>query len=106
MNFFPAFVFLETDLLDIINPIRPVVFLNTDTLNLKETRTGKHIVNEGEAALVTRIINLLIQCGLAHRDIGVISPYRQQLKVIREEIASYVTGGSVEVDTVDKYQVS
>lgn len=95
------------ELLSIINPAQPVVFVNTEEANLTEFKSAAYIVNKGEAVFVKRIVELLLRCGLHHRDLGVVSPYRHQLKVIREEISSVssVSEGFIEVDTIDKYQV-
>lgn len=94
------------ELLSIINPAQPVVFVNTEEANLTEFKSAAYIVNKGEAVFVKRIVELLLRCGLHHRDLGVVSPYRHQLKVIREEISSVssVSEGFIEVDTIDKYQ--
>ena len=96
-------------LVDAINPEQAVVFLNTDRLPLRETKQGTHVQNDGEARLVGRLVDLFIKGGLDYRDIGVISPYRQQLKIIRESIKAHSSlehASKVEVDTVDRYQVS
>lgn len=45
----------------------------------------------------------LKQAGCKPSDIGIIAPYRQQLKVINDLLA-YSSVGMVEVNTVDRYQ--
>lgn len=44
-----------------------------------------------------------IQAGCNPSDIGIIAPYRQQLKIIND-LLSHSSVGLVEVNTVDKYQ--
>ena len=92
-----------SELWDIVNPKNPVIFVNTDEAELTEEKSGSFIINRGEAIIVKRLINILVQCGLSQHDVGVISMYRKQVNLIRDEIADL--GMSIEVDTMDKYQV-
>lgn len=90
-----------------IDPSSPVVFLDTDriqrpktprkplndaqnsdtalTSGLKRT-TGKNgrgnIVNDTEATLVLQILHALMECGLEPSKIGVICPFRSQVRVV------------------------
>jgi len=90
---------------DIISPKQPVVFVNTDTAYLFETKAAYNIINQGESLLVARIIKELVNIGLNSKDIGVITPYRHQIKIIRDELIKVkMTSENLEVDTVDKYQ--
>ena len=57
------------------------------------------IVNQTEALLVHLVVDRLMRSGLPLRNIGVISPYRSQLRALRARLVE-----TVEVDTVDKYQ--
>lgn len=42
---------------------------------------------------------------MSGEDVGVITPYRAQVKLIRESVQHNVTGGHrIEVNTVDQYQ--
>uniref|UniRef100_A0A8C2ZPC0 DNA replication ATP-dependent helicase/nuclease n=1 Tax=Cyclopterus lumpus TaxID=8103 RepID=A0A8C2ZPC0_CYCLU len=61
------------------------------------------ISNHTEAALIHRLLSLLIKAGCKPSDIGVIAPYRQQLKSISALLQSSAFTG-VEVNTVDRYQ--
>ena len=51
-----------------------------------ETHSGDNICNTTEAQLVSKIVNILIEGGVPSDDIGVITPYRQQQKFIRETL--------------------
>uniref|UniRef100_A0AAY4E547 DNA replication ATP-dependent helicase/nuclease n=1 Tax=Denticeps clupeoides TaxID=299321 RepID=A0AAY4E547_9TELE len=68
-----------------------------------ETVEKGGISNHTEAVLVHAVVSLLVKAGCKAVDIGVIAPYRQQLKAISGllEAPAY---RSVEVNTVDKYQ--
>ena len=72
--------------MDVLNPEFPVLFIDTDSLSATEVRSGHNVYNEGEAALVATITHGFIKSGLDCEDIGVISPYRQQLKVIKQQL--------------------
>uniref|UniRef100_A0A3B4GFA3 DNA replication ATP-dependent helicase/nuclease DNA2 n=1 Tax=Pundamilia nyererei TaxID=303518 RepID=A0A3B4GFA3_9CICH len=61
------------------------------------------ISNHTEAALIHTLLSLLIKAGCKPSDIGVIAPYRQQLKTILALLQSPAFTG-VEVNTVDRYQ--
>ncbi|KJE89042.1 helicase [Capsaspora owczarzaki ATCC 30864] len=89
-------------LLDAIDPARKVVFLDTDLVPALEVRVGEVLKNDTEASIVQQLMAALLEAGLAPNDVGVISPYRSQLKAIRHLINSVQRG--VEMHTVDKYQ--
>lgn len=88
-----------------IDPSRPVVFLDTDRIQridtpIKSSRsptddsktfisglertTGKNgkgsIVNDTEANLVRQFVHALLECGLEPSKIGVICPFRSQVR--------------------------
>uniref|UniRef100_A0A671L0V3 DNA replication ATP-dependent helicase/nuclease DNA2 n=1 Tax=Sinocyclocheilus anshuiensis TaxID=1608454 RepID=A0A671L0V3_9TELE len=68
-----------------------------------ETVEKSGISNHTEAILVQALVTLLLKAGCRASDIGVIAPYRQQLKAI----SSLLQGDAfkaLEVNTVDKYQ--
>uniref|UniRef100_A0A3B5AA44 DNA replication ATP-dependent helicase/nuclease DNA2 n=1 Tax=Stegastes partitus TaxID=144197 RepID=A0A3B5AA44_9TELE len=61
------------------------------------------VSNHTEAALIHMLLSLLLKAGCKPSDVGVIAPYRQQLKSISALLQSSAFTG-VEVNTVDKYQ--
>uniref|UniRef100_A0A671QYF2 DNA replication ATP-dependent helicase/nuclease n=1 Tax=Sinocyclocheilus anshuiensis TaxID=1608454 RepID=A0A671QYF2_9TELE len=80
-----------------LEPNSPVCFLDTSEVPAPETVEKSGISNNTEAILVQAI------AGCRASDIGVIAPYRQQLKAI----SSLLQGDAfkaLEVNTVDKYQ--
>ena len=102
----------------VIDPERPVVFLDTDKINEKgqssrqkeafvalEGKLGGSIVNKTEAKLVWHILNGMKHCGHDLFTIGVISPFRAQIKVIEDNdtVSSWKRNG-LELSTIDKYQ--
>lgn len=58
-------------------------------------------VNYCEIAIVTHIVDLLMECGVDGSSIGIIAPYRDQVEALQKVFESY---HSVEVNTVDQYQ--
>uniref|UniRef100_A0A8C9EI22 DNA replication ATP-dependent helicase/nuclease DNA2 n=1 Tax=Pavo cristatus TaxID=9049 RepID=A0A8C9EI22_PAVCR len=61
------------------------------------------VCNVTEAKLVFFLTTLFIKAGCKPSDIGIISPYRHQLKVITDLMAR-LKESRVEVNTIDKYQ--
>lgn len=69
---------------DLLDPDKPVVFLNTDGKNVAEfqplerKQAGK-IVNDAEVKVVQDIVNGLMTCGIGADSVGVICPFRAQV---------------------------
>ena len=97
---------------------RHVVFVDTDALPARESRAGRLVHNEGEAALVYQVtitlhilnrllsealqmVDTLEKCGLPQQEIGVIALYRQQIKSLN---ALLERKPEIEVLTADKSQ--
>uniref|UniRef100_UPI003AACC580 DNA replication ATP-dependent helicase/nuclease DNA2 n=1 Tax=Centroberyx gerrardi TaxID=166262 RepID=UPI003AACC580 len=84
-------------------PSNPVCFLDSSLVPAFESVEQGGVSNHTEAALIHILLTLLIKAGCKSSDIGVIAPYRQQLKTISALLQSSVFSG-VEVNTVDRYQ--
>ncbi|KAF0297372.1 DNA-binding protein SMUBP-2 [Amphibalanus amphitrite] len=67
----------------------------------QDVNTSSHS-NTGEAELVVCHARSLISAGLQAEDIGVITPYKQQVKLISARLRT--AGLNVEVNSVDGYQ--
>uniref|UniRef100_A0A2K5M5F7 DNA replication ATP-dependent helicase/nuclease DNA2 n=1 Tax=Cercocebus atys TaxID=9531 RepID=A0A2K5M5F7_CERAT len=61
------------------------------------------VSNITEAKVIVFLTSIFIKAGCSPSDIGIIAPYRQQLKIINDLLA-HSSIGMVEVNTVDKYQ--
>jgi DNA replication ATP-dependent helicase Dna2 len=83
------------------NGSRNVVFLDTYNVPARETRQGDIQQNNVEATLVQHCVEGLLACGITQDQIGVISPYRSQLKVLTHLLRHR---RDIETHTVDKYQ--
>lgn len=102
---------------------RSVIFVDTDSLPARERRCGSLIDNELEAELVKQVrtltlrlrrdrrvahasrpqsVSALSACGVASSDIGVITLYRQQIKLLSRVLEPSFP--DVEVLTADRSQ--
>lgn len=104
-----------------IDPSNAVIFLDTDKINLKSSdpekesvcslessnnrRAGGSLVNETEAFIVNILIGGLLACGVDASSIGVVSPFRAQLRLLdeHESIHNWKKEG-IEVSTIDRFQ--
>ncbi|KAI5617418.1 DNA replication ATP-dependent helicase/nuclease DNA2 isoform X1 [Silurus asotus] len=86
-----------------LEPQKSVCFLDTSQVPALETVEKGGVSNGTEAILVHTLICLLLKAGCRASDIGVIAPYRQQLKAI-SSLLEEDSFRAVEVNTVDKYQ--
>ena len=77
-----------------------LLFMDTSTIkNNKENhlKDSKSIINKLEAEIAISVANDYITAGVSEEDIGIISPYADQVKIIQDETP-------VEVKTVDGFQ--
>ncbi|XP_072321554.1 DNA replication ATP-dependent helicase/nuclease DNA2 [Eucyclogobius newberryi] len=88
---------------DALLPDNTVCFLDCSMVPAFESVEQGGVSNKTEAEVVHLLVSLLIKAGCKPSDIGVIAPYRQQLKSISGLLYSSAFIG-VEVNTVDKYQ--
>ncbi|XP_042212510.1 DNA replication ATP-dependent helicase/nuclease dna2-like, partial [Homarus americanus] len=83
---------------------RSVIFLDTCKA-ATEAHDNANVVNSRETQVVVTLVQAFIQAGLSVDAVGVITPFRAQVKQIRDHILKDVTMGQrVEVNTVDQYQ--
>lgn len=101
----------------IINPKLPVVFADTDfyeqddskQLYALESKAGKggvgNMVNDREVVIVRRIIDALLESGLPASSIGLISPFRAQVRKLTDSTAiAHWQKSGLEISTIDRYQ--
>lgn len=105
-----------------INPDFSVTFLDTDLLKMdmvnsdcskefqdlehtSDRRAGGSIINSTEALIVQKTVGELLSCGLHHSHIGVISPFRSQIRILEEcESLNEWKRHGLEISTIDRYQ--
>ncbi|KAG7346830.1 DNA helicase [Nitzschia inconspicua] len=113
-----------------VDPKYPVLFLNTDTVIVSNKRSlsttaaspvqadgfvelegrlggrpGGSTINETEANVVEALVETFMNCGLDGGSVGIISPFRAQIRIMEESerMASFKLSG-LELSTIDKYQ--
>lgn len=88
---------------DIINSNKKegaMLFIDTsdeDSDGERHLKDSKSIINELEAEIAVKVADDYLKAGLNEEDIGIISPYADQVKIIQERTP-------VEVKTVDGFQ--
>ncbi|KAI4170460.1 MAG: hypothetical protein LQ343_004963 [Gyalolechia ehrenbergii] len=89
---------------DLLDPGVKACFVNTDTLLplSREAETGSRLVNTCEATLCTHLVQSLLTTGVPAKDIGVITLYRSQLALIKQNLRQFHP--AVEMHTADKFQ--
>ena len=68
--------------LQVLRPEQRVVFLDTDGLGVagRELQQGDAISNPTEAKLAGQLVDAMVAAGLSEQQIGVLSPYRAQVR--------------------------
>ena len=101
----------------VLNPDMPAVFVDTDAIGCSASgtfqglerssgrRQGGTIVNDTEVSLVRSIVRNLLKCGLNSASIGVICPYRSQLRILDDDkFLRRMKKAGLEISTIDRYQ--
>ncbi len=81
----------------------PMLLLDTAGKGFDESKAPgtESLRNEGEAELIVARARALLKAGVPPEEVAVISPYRAQAALIREQLADLET---LEVDTIDAFQ--
>ncbi|MEO2068276.1 MAG: IGHMBP2 family helicase [Desulfurobacteriaceae bacterium] len=89
---------------EILEPNVPIAFLDTSTINAYEFQVegSTSYENYEEAKICITIAEELIRMGLERRDIGIITPYAAQVKLIKQMLLERDL--KVEVNSVDGFQ--
>jgi DNA replication ATP-dependent helicase Dna2 len=86
----------------VLDPACRVVFLDTDRVPGRETRVGESLVqNEVEGALVAQLAAALVLGGTYASDIAVITPLRQQIRLLAAKLHG---NSAIEILTADRAQ--
>ncbi|KAL7460386.1 hypothetical protein ACHAXS_000839, partial [Conticribra weissflogii] len=97
-----------------INPDEPVVFLDTDgkSRNMQGSVISNFVglesdgpINEFELSIIRNIIQALTLSGLNASSIGVITPFRSQLRLLNEDLyIKQCKNDGLELSTIDRFQ--
>ncbi len=89
----------------VLDPDRPVVFADTLGRSPERQRKGStSYYNEGEARFVLAVVKALLSLGIGPTDVGVISPYDDQIDLLKRTFREGGIPEDVEVKTVDGFQ--
>ncbi|KAF8554816.1 Dna2-domain-containing protein [Imleria badia] len=77
------------------------IFVDTDRVPAFDSRVGDLVQNEVEGKLVYQIVEALLRCGIEQRQIGIMSLYRQQIKLLSHLLQDKK---QIEILTADKSQ--
>ena len=77
------------------------VFVDTDRVPGYDTRVGDLVQNEVEAELVYQFTETLIGCGIKEEQIGIVTLYRQQIKLLSHLL---INRKGIEILTADRSQ--
>ncbi|OGM44593.1 DNA replication helicase Dna2 [Aspergillus bombycis] len=89
---------------DLVDPSIKTRLVNTDTLATPalDVAQGSRIVNPTEATLCAQLVEAFISCGIPARSIGVITFYRSQLSLLKQNLRHHLP--DLEMHTADKFQ--
>ncbi|CAG8692322.1 26001_t:CDS:2, partial [Dentiscutata erythropus] len=83
----------------VLDPWKPVVMVDTDNLEAKESRGLNQ--NSVEASLIEQCVKAMLIGGIPQTDIGIITPFRHQIKLLSQKFKDLT---KVEISTVDRFQ--
>ena len=85
----------------VLNPTTSACFLNTDLVPARESEVDRGSSNLSEALLVKQMVNEFLNRGVQPYQIGVMSIYRSQVKLLTHHLRQFP---GIEVHTADKFQ--
>ncbi|OJD12211.1 hypothetical protein AJ78_07152 [Emergomyces pasteurianus Ep9510] len=88
---------------DLLDPVAKTRLVNTDPLEPQalESSKGSRIINPIEATLCAQLVESFISVGIPARDIGVITLYRSQLSLLKQNLRHHP---DLEMHTADRFQ--
>eukprot|EP00494_Astrolonche_serrata_P033986 UN34255 len=86
---------------DVLNKDRKVIFYNVDGVTSNTQEASKYC-NETEVSVCEKCVDVLNKHGVTGSQMGIIAPYRAQLRLIRDTVGS--KHPDVYIDTIDRYQ--
>ncbi|ORY35636.1 putative DNA replication helicase dna2 [Naematelia encephala] len=86
---------------DLLEEKVKAVFVDTDDVPGYDSKVGDLVQNATEAKLIYQLSSALVSCGIKQQDMAVITPYRQQIKVLSGLLRSMP---NLEILTADKSQ--
>lgn len=89
---------------DLLKSTAKVRLVNTDFLKPEalDSAKGSRIVNTAEATICTQLVEAFVSVGIHPRDIGVVTLYRSQLSLLKQNLRHYIP--DLEMHTADRFQ--
>ncbi|KAI6659322.1 DNA replication ATP-dependent helicase/nuclease DNA2 [Oopsacas minuta] len=94
---------IEEWIVDCVSPDKPVILINTDLLESHEIEMNQRVCNMLEIRILKQITCSLFKLGILGSQIGIISPYRQQVALLDSAINCELRV-PIEISTVDSFQ--
>ncbi|KAN0025246.1 hypothetical protein ACTFIU_003506 [Dictyostelium citrinum] len=96
--------FSKSNIRNTLTTTCPLLMIDTSGCDMEESQDdeGESKFNNGEVIVVKRHIEKLIECGVKPNDIGVITPYNGQVKLLKSYLSKKYP--SMEIGTVDGFQ--
>lgn len=89
---------------DVLDFQRKVVFLNYDSCSdIQEKCSNTSITNPGELTVVQQCIDGMLECGVQAKNVGVMTLYRAQLRLLKEKLQDE-RHKDLEILTADQFQ--
>jgi DNA replication ATP-dependent helicase Dna2 len=90
-------------LVEVLDPRRRVVFLDTSSMPAPEVKVGEAVTNPSEADITLFLVTAAVRAGLPASAIGLISPYNRQVSLL-DKLTRSAGVGATECLTIDKAQ--
>lgn len=97
---FIPFLSLKQQINEALNPEEPIVFMDYTQGNEQQLPDSFSYYNLVEIRKVNELTDALLSSRLFPDDIGIISPYEQQVNRLKQRLANY----GVEIKTIDGFQ--
>lgn len=82
-----------------VDGIGMMMMVDTEGCGLYENKESSDINNNGECIIVNELVNELVGLGVDIRQVGIITPYNGQLKMLKQKVEK----DGVEIRTVDGF---
>ncbi|SCU79454.1 LADA_0B00760g1_1 [Lachancea dasiensis] len=94
----------ESWLQNVVDSTKKVMFLDHDSSDVfQEVAEKDNIKNYGEAEIVWQCVTAMVESGVQYKDIGVMTLYRAQLRLLRKLLNSE-ENSDLEILTADQFQ--
>ena len=97
---FEPFPYIDRKIEQVLNPKKPIVFLACNEGKEEQHIESYSYYNTAEIDLVQKTADALLSSRLFPEDIGIISPYEQQINRLKGRLNDY----QIEIKTIDGFQ--